>query len=279
MSIAKTPDPRVLIYLQFYERQLSADRSADEIARGLNYRSARKLYKDLKGWGFPVCEVCGATPTTGKHCKIERKPGRVEGKAERLPPVAAASPEFKNAILYLQSDLEQIAHHREVLKDELFVAEGLIPKERTGGSVDIPASRGARPVPAEYVVHLIAAYILTVAYTWRDIEHLLEKLHPRPADVDRAKLRELISGDGKVEGFLTTAKRIATLIRGGDASKLGPKRAAVDMFKQTQAVAIEELEEQGMSEEEIAQTMKEAFDLDQDGVREIRKLKLRMSSD
>src|SRR5215204_1040688 len=69
VSIQTSADPRLLTYLQFYQKRLDG-RSAPEIVAALEAGSPAELYTELKNYGFPVCEVCGATPVTGVHCKV-----------------------------------------------------------------------------------------------------------------------------------------------------------------------------------------------------------------
>ena len=124
VSIQRTPDSRVLKYLQFYQKRLDG-RSESEIAAALEADSPAELYAELKDYGFPVCEVCGATPVKGSHCgapetKHERQ-ARGSGPEKELPPATAATPLFEEAIEALSYAVENLAHRREHIQGGRFV--------------------------------------------------------------------------------------------------------------------------------------------------------------
>jgi hypothetical protein len=111
--------------IQFYQQRLDG-RSASEIASALEAGSPRELYTELKGYGFPVCLACGATPAKDHHCgtqatKHERQ-ARGSGSEEALPPATAAAPLFGEAIEALSYAVEHPEHRREHIQGGRFVA-------------------------------------------------------------------------------------------------------------------------------------------------------------
>lgn len=126
MSIQKGPDSRVLKYLQFYQKRLDG-RPEVEIAAALEAGSPTDLYAEPKNYGFPVCEVCGATPARGSHCgaaeKKRERQARGSGPEKKLPPATAAAPLFEEAIKALSRAVENLEHRREYIQGGRFVAQ------------------------------------------------------------------------------------------------------------------------------------------------------------
>jgi hypothetical protein len=102
---------------------------------------------------------------------------------------------------------------------------GLDPEKTNSVMVPVDHDRrdGASPTPPEYLVAQVANHVLTGG----DVEDLLEALHPRPEEVDRAALY----GDepkrpGPVAGLGTYARRLSTIVCGGTV-RTGPPTPAV----------------------------------------------------
>ncbi len=87
------PDSRALRYVMlcaYRKRKFSEE----EIARELKFESPAVLYRALRQDGFPVCQICGATPEGPEHCdppatKRKRR-ARQGGGAKELPPAREA---------------------------------------------------------------------------------------------------------------------------------------------------------------------------------------------
>ena len=123
VSIQRTPDSRVLKYLQFYQKRVDG-RSESDIAAALEADSPAELYAELKDYGFPVCEVCGATPVKGSHCGApeteHERQARGSGPEKELPPATAAAPLFEEAIEALSYAVENLEHRREYIQGRRF---------------------------------------------------------------------------------------------------------------------------------------------------------------
>jgi hypothetical protein len=120
----RRPDSQVLKYLHFYHKRLDG-RSEPEIAASLGASSPAELYAEPKDHGFPVGDVCGATPAKGNHCappetKHDRQ-ARSSGPPTKLPPATAATPLFEEAIEALTKAVEHLEHRREHIQGGRFV--------------------------------------------------------------------------------------------------------------------------------------------------------------
>lgn len=139
-GISKEPDPRVLNYVKFYSARMQG-MSEQDIARTLGflnstgYPSPSTLYQRLQADGFPVCSLCGFTPTTDPfHCKKPegklRKPPRRREAVVKLPPAHQAVPLFKDALKALAREIEELRDRQEIMQGERFV--GMVNKEYLG---------------------------------------------------------------------------------------------------------------------------------------------------
>ena len=102
---------------------------------------------------------------------------------------------------------------------------GLDPEKEASVMVPVDHDRpdGASPTPPEYLVAQVANHVLTGG----DVEDLLEALHPRPEEVDRASLYgDETKRPGPVAGLRTYATRLSTSVCGGTV-RSGPPTPAV----------------------------------------------------
>jgi hypothetical protein len=96
----KVDSPKIRKYLK-YCWALDTVVAVDKIANDLGYGSPQALYKSLIQNGFPVCEVCGATPVAPDHCKRlakRRAKSANDGEVVELPPAREAIPLFRQII-------------------------------------------------------------------------------------------------------------------------------------------------------------------------------------
>ncbi len=105
MSIQKK-DATVERYLQYYLLRRNDEYNEEQVATKLGFASHTTLYKQLAQDGFPVCPVCGETPTDPKHCK-RRKPRHQDEKIVKLPPAADAISLFERVIGRPRDEEEQ----------------------------------------------------------------------------------------------------------------------------------------------------------------------------
>ncbi len=123
---------------------------------------------------------------------------------------------------------------------------GLDPEKVTSVMVPVDHDRrdGASPTPPEYLVAQIANHVLTGG----DVEELVEALHPRPEEVDRAAFY----GDepkrpGPVAGLRTYAMRLSTIVCGGKI-RSGPPTPAVSKDEHRAAAYVRERRAEGATD-------------------------------
>ena len=298
-TIPKDPDPRNLDYLKFVDLQRYGP-TKDEIAHHFRRNSAEAVFEELKRYGFPVCEVCGANPTVGRHCpKDKPKVRQMGGNLKELPSIKDAATTFRDAIRTLEEYLEHALSLKEVLQGRYFMGEGETEDN------NIREVRGAQWHPHPYVVILNAASILEHHCNWGHVERLLKELHPSPADANRQQIFRFIAGrkvdergsailnkEGRPhqdmgDGLLDRAKQVAALIRGKEEIAKGRKGPDVPSYKQYAILRIRSLVDKGLSRKEISrrelgdferwkrgrvQSLREELEqttLDQDGVAEL----------
>jgi hypothetical protein len=126
---------------------------------------------------------------------------------------------------------------------------GLDPEKTDSVMVPVDHDRrdGASPAPPEYLVAQIANHVLTGG----DVEELLEALHPRPEEVDRAALY----GDepkrpGPVAGLRTYAMRLSTIVCGGKV-RSGPPTPAVSKEEHRAAAYVRERRAAGATDKQL----------------------------
>jgi hypothetical protein len=125
-TVPKDPDPRILKYLSFVEFQ-RYDPTDAEIARKFRRASAKEVFEELKGYGFPVCEVCGVTPVVGEHCKTSKRPSKArsaKGERQELPSVKNAATIFRDTIATLEVYLEHMLSLKESRQGGYYIDEG-----------------------------------------------------------------------------------------------------------------------------------------------------------
>jgi hypothetical protein len=127
---------------------------------------------------------------------------------------------------------------------------GLDPEKVNSVMVPVDHDRrdGASPTPPEYLVAQIVNHVLTGG----DPEGLLDFLHPRPDEVDRAALY----GDdpkrpGPVAGLRSYAKQLSTIVCGGKV-RSGPPTPAVSKEEHRVAAYVRERREQGATDKQIS---------------------------
>lgn len=252
-------------YAVYVAHRRNDTKSAEELARELDFGSPEALYRRLRSDRFPVCERCGDPYAPAPdHCPdpdaSSGRRARNTGEATELPPPALASDLLRPVLHRLAATVDELDHRREQYRARRFeradplddpVAlsrqqfsqdEWLAICEEIGEDPQQHMillhyqttlfARGASYAPRDTA--LIAAYILCGG----DPEPLLEALHPDPDNADREKL--LYSGTerygAKVEELHTVAAQVARLVRGGH---VGPGRVAEELSRSEQATASE----------------------------------------
>jgi hypothetical protein len=271
ISQTKDPDPRNKLYLQLVGAQLR-ELTEVEIADYFKRASAQEVFEELKGYGFPVCEVCGANPVVGNHCpKDKPKARRIEGNPEELPSIKNAATTFRDTINTLEAYLEHALTLKETLQGRYFVGEGKTQED------NIREVRGAQWHPHPYLVVLIAVSILEHHGNWGFVERLLNELHPRPSEANRKQLYKFITGrkvdergrpipnkeglpQDSGDGFLDRAEQIAALMRGTAEIKRGRKGPDIPAYEHYGILHIRSLVDKGLSREEIMRREREEFE-------------------
>jgi len=264
---------RNLLHLQLVELQRHGLPEA-QIASRLNRTSAQEAFRELKGYGFPICEVCGDNPVSGSHCSTKKsRTLSVKGEAQELPSVTNASTHLRDTIRTLDLYLENMESLKEILQGDFFLDEGETEES------NIREARGGHWHPHPWLVTLIAVSVLERDGNWGHIERLLMDLHPRPTEANRQKLVRYIYGkevdeNGRPkrdkngywkdegDGLLYRAKQIATLIRGAPMVRTGPKSPSITSLDQAEAWRIRLLIEQGLSQAKITKSEQEKFERD-----------------
>ena len=149
--------------------------SEEELAKRAPFASVEVMRISLENWGLSALlpleeEPRKAAQETPKTLR-ERKARQGGGEAKELPAVKDAANLLRVPINNLVSDLEHVTDLKEAYKDGRFYATGA------------DTARGASPYPTQAEVRLIAAYLMD-ASNWREVELLVEKLHPCPRNLD-----------------------------------------------------------------------------------------------
>ena len=291
-------------------RALSGD-SEDEIASEVGFGSAAAMHHQLRMWGLagllPVEKEEQARKAKASQAGDERKARRGGGDAEELPPAADAIELFQAAIGRLKSDLAHITYLEEVLQDgrfaqtlyypeeaemhpDVYVRESVSPErweelcaeqgEDPTATYTLHVHRNRRfvaeasPFPAMQLVRLIAAY-LVCARSWREVELLLERLHPRSGEPDVEKIKRHLTGEtpwrDRDDALLPITKRLAKLVRGGEVKRgLDPGR--LDSVDHTVARHIRDLRQQGVPEQEIRRVLREEHEVPEDEISRLSKI-------
>jgi hypothetical protein len=155
-----------------------------------------------------------------------------------------------------------LEHRREQIEPQdpeywraLCEEHGLDPEKANSVMVPVDHDRrdGASPAPPEYLVAQVANHVLTGG----DVEELLEALHPRPEEVDRAALY----GDepkrpGPVAGLRTYARRLSTIVCGGKV-RSGPPTPAISKGEHRAAAYVRERRGGGATDKQIAAELRD----------------------
>jgi hypothetical protein len=240
-SIQKTPDRRVLRYLEFYTKRLN-ELPPEEIAASYHFDSPTELYRTLKNDGFPVCEVCGATPVKVDHCapsKPRRNLNTSTGQRQELPPMVAAHYLFEAGIERSRKLTGQLLARKDYRQDGLIVSELRAPllepvEQEAGrsyviqppdaepdehGSVEFTLAEAYRLVPAgggRYPDEQIAGLIGSTVLSGESADELLDTLRPGADDKVRQKVHRLVEGK---DGLKARARQIASIMRGGTSGQ------------------------------------------------------------
>jgi hypothetical protein len=216
VTIPNKPDPRNFKYLQLVQLQLDGKNKA-EIATYFGCPSAEEVFAELKGHGFPVCEVCGANPVVSEHCRQPAPPRAAAGETLAAPATAASL--FREALATLSAEITQLEHWHMIYDeagrfDTTFEAGGtyVVPLaarefmteaqlEALGALDDSPAVKeahlkafkGVTHMPIGPVVPLIAAYVLT----GHPIEPLVEALRQHPEAANLEQIEALVRGSDR----------------------------------------------------------------------------------
>jgi hypothetical protein len=232
----------------------------------LGFHSVDGMRVQLSNWGLPGWLL--EDEATGEGPKKQRRAKRAEGETEKLPLAKAAVPLFKEALDKLRSYVEFLErdhdsrsssrHTTEYLQDGRFiqytreVAHWAVPEaeESLGRTWITPAGQS----PGNGVTELSAVYVLVGG----DPEPLIQKLHPRPGDLDREPLRKHIEGHktkrGHRPGLLSKAVHVARLIRGADLPP-GPTTGEFGVDEQVIRLRILQMREAGHSDQDIRELL------------------------
>jgi hypothetical protein len=241
---------------------------AHEIAEKLGFGSVEAMCKQLKTWELPDW-LMPEEASTGKAIQRERKARHAKGEPERLPPATNASTLFKDALRLLESEHKTLSSIEETWQGGRFMSEA------AGGPEKGIAGRGAAGgqwFPNPEITRLIG--VCLVAFASSDIvERLLKALHPSPAEANRKQLYTFFYGidpDAKGgpkqrgDGFLSRWVQTAALIRGMPEIGRGVKDDPIGAVEQYIAWEIRARRDEGLSEEETARRIREAWGLDQE---------------
>jgi len=289
----------MLCYLRGQRIQTEA-----EIAWKADFGSAEAMHHQLKAWGFMGLVPPERDEQTPK-AKVpaadnERKARQGGGEAEELPAAADAKDIFEVAIERLKTDLHYTNHLNEVLQDGRFEATFFHPKEEemlpdvylreevsperweelcaehgedpvSTDALFVPVDRryvgGASPWPSMHLVRLIAAY-LVCARTWHDVDLLLERLHPKSREPNRAQLNKYLTGN---DGLLPIIKRLASVVR-GKTIKRSLNAEPMDLAEHTVGDFMRRRREQGIPEEEIMREAREELKVPEDEISRLEKI-------
>jgi hypothetical protein len=260
--------------------------SEEEIATKLGFGSVEAMHTQLGHWGVPNWIIYGNQAVTesapSTTAQTNRK-GRSSSQAEEVPPASSARQLFNEAIDVLTRAAENLEHLTQSFQGGRFVGTYVdkdpvyFPRERFssdewrklcelhGHDPDAEGFLahglitknpiGASPTPPRPLVMLIAAYALAD----RQIEPLLEALHPEPSQADRERIRFLLyarkrKGGPDRDGLLRTAEQLAIAICGGKIRGAPPPD--VPAVEHALACRITERREAGTPDEEIYQEMR-----------------------
>jgi hypothetical protein len=292
VNIQKQPDPRDLRYLKLITGRLR-DRSEEEIAADTKCESPAALYQQLTRDGFPICRVCGSTFVEQDHCEKaigqegKKRRARTKGVVQELPPAAAATNLFRDALHRFDEDISLLTHRRDYLQGGRFVAKHVLSGERGeawqthfrdglpdeawreyceayGGDpsrdqFDVPVDSvkpaGVSQAPPEPLTRLIAMYALSDF----PMDLLLAKLHPNPEAVSPEFVRQLERHtENEKVGLEKAARTVARLVRGG-AVKPGPPSGELSPTEEDAKAYIKERRGEGVADKQILEELRAGY--------------------
>jgi hypothetical protein len=255
------------------------------------------MYERLEGWGLPgwIVYPDGGGEQIGTK-KSKRNPKERKAKSfgrdkGELPPVERAEPLFRKDLERLRWYVDWLEDLRERYQEEperwvsYWWNEGDWESyDRSDFSEDqwrrlceeadvdpawesfvVELEPSGSPVafggaPWKGLVYLIAMHVLMEG----SIDPLLDELHPNPDKVNREELRETLykEKNGTVTTLRASAKKLAKVVRGG---KGGPGAPAPGLSGWEMKVAwdmIHPLAQEGLSNEEILEELKEDGSVD-----------------
>lgn len=295
MKERREPDKKVQRYVHWYSARLRGW-SEDAILRNLEqsglggFRTLATLYLQLANDGFPVCAVCGETPTVSGHCEKPRKkrqPDLGSGHKVKLPDAVAAHPLFRKALRELDERLLLVGAEEgwlegytedgefkgkhfvtqfvdredtEVTRREDFNTDEAWKKmcERLG--VDTESEETLTSVGSATAGGVgrapsdgLTSLIAVYALAGLPLTSLVEALHRRP---DAARWEEL---NANLDELRKVAQHLAIRVRGGI---VGRGRGVEEVSREDHFAAwlVRRLEEEGAtSDEEIHKRLKDTF--------------------
>jgi hypothetical protein len=268
--------------------------------------SAQVMYERLQEWGLPNWVVkpddsnerAGFTENKGKKRKAQHSGKAQEHQVEVLPAPSRAQHLFIRDLARLENYLRELPNLREERRGERFFSYSKDNINRqlalqnflieVHGFDELPYTSSAHPksatvTPWEGLTYLIAVHMLMN----ESADPLIDALHPRPQEVDRAELYK--DKHGIVTMLKTTAKQLAKVVRGikvrrgHHSGEVSEEEVWMYWFQ------IYPLVNKGYSNEEIYKKLKEHY-LDEAGrfrgkgytledVKRLRKLNLQPPSD
>jgi hypothetical protein len=254
--------------------------SEDEIAGKLGFRSAEVLHIQMRNWKLPdwivepkssseKAEQAGMPKNEGNKRKAQssRKADELPGKAEELPAASRALPLFAKDLERLNNYMKQLPNLVEKLVERRFVSY-LKMDMRYQAALETYLSRvhgfdgllyhssahpeGATAKPWEGLYFLIVIHALMN----ESVDSLIDALHPRAHEVDRA---ELYKKRGYIGSMKTEAENLAKTVRGLEVKKGQIPGEVSDEEARMYWLQIHPRVEQGYSNTEIYEELKKHF--------------------
>lgn len=233
--------------------RLNGIESEEELARKAGFPSVEAMRSRLEVWG-----LTGLLPLGSKPKPVgERKARGAEGEPVELPLPTSAMPLFENTVRFIEGEITYVAGLKEVLQGGRFMSE--FAGEATEGGYGRMVG-GGHWFPNSDLTRLIGSCLVEYGFRWETVEHLLEALHPNPAEAEREQLVHFLYGS---EGLARKVPQIAALIRGAPKIGRGRKAEPISAADHAVVLGIRALMEEGISEEEAAQAVLEKHGLDQ----------------
>jgi hypothetical protein len=274
--------------------------SDDEIAKKVGFHSSETMSLQLETWGLSGLLPPGKEESKGSvaaapkqdHARKARQGG---GEAKELPAAGDAAELFGKVVDTLADGLAQLDERKEFLQDGRFVVyerwhnPNLAVDQREyeelkgshgAGFYFGPTQRrtrflGADSHPPELLTALIGVYALLD----EPLRSLVDALHPDPRKADLGKIEKYAYGIGLDKGLRLRAEQLATEVRGGNVRQGRPFEEA-SAREHIAAFWIEFYYERGFPYAEIRKKLlRYGYDLDEEEIGRIRKLRLELPSD